>query len=265
MRWLLVSAILLLSVSLSPAYSVTRESEALARSAGALGNALPTLNFTDSYGEPRTLVSFRGKPLIVSLVYTGCADACPAIIENLYPAITLAQKTLGKESFQTVTVGFDTQHDTPERMRSFARSRGVSLPNWHFLAGDKATVDRLSKAIGFEIVPSAGGFDHMAQITLVDAKGKIYRHVYGGAFSPQAIVDPLMDMVYGRERPLASLEALIDRVKLFCTVYNPNTGRYYFNYSMFIGLGIGCACLLLVLAWLIREFKRASLPPGGGA
>ncbi len=265
MKWLLIPALLLFSIAAALAESTSRDNEALARSLGTLGSQLPELQFTDTDGTRLSLSSFRGKPLIINLVYTGCTDACPAIIENLYPAIKLAQATLEPGSFRTVTVGFDTQHDTPDRMRSFARSRGVDLPDWHFLAADAKTVDRLSKAVGFEIVPSAGGFDHMAQITLADAQGNIYRHVYGGAFSEQAIVEPLMDLVYGRARPLTSLEGLIDRVKLFCTIYNPNTGRYYFNYSIFISLGIGLACLLLVLAWLVREFRRTTLPPGRGA
>lgn len=265
MRWGLLLLFLICGLGGGPADGLSRETAALQRSTSTLNTQLPDLTFTDTEGRRLSLSSFSGKPLIISLVYTACSDACPAIIENLYPAVKLAQSTLGPDKFHTITVGFDTKHDTPDRMRSFARSRGVDLPNWSFLAGDKTSVAKLSKAIGFEIVPSAGGFDHMAQITLADAEGVIYRHVYGGAFSSQAIVEPLMDLVYGRKRPLSSLEGLIDRVILFCTVYNPNTGRYYFNYSMFIGLGIGLACLLLVLAWLVREFRRSTLPPGRGA
>ncbi len=265
MRWLLVLPFLLIGLETSLAETSTPGTVALERSVSALNTQLPPLQFTNTEGKRLALSDFHGKPLIISLVYTGCTDACPAIIENLYPAVKLAQATLGADSFHTVTVGFDTKHDTPDRMRSFARSRGTGLPNWSFLAGDKQTVDKLSNAIGFEIIPSAGGFDHMAQVTLVNKKGQVYRHVYGGAFSNQAIVDPLIDLVYGRERPLTSLEGLIDRVKLFCTVYNPNTGRYYFNYSMFMALGIGLVCLLLVFAWLLREFRRSSLPPGRGA
>ncbi len=265
MRWLLISALLLFSASATSAETQSRDAAALERSVSTLSSRLPELQFTDTNGKRRALSSFAGKPLIISLVYTGCTDACPAIIENLYPAVKLAQATLNADSFQVLTVGFDSRHDTPDRMRSFARSRGIDLPNWHFLSADQKSVDRLSKAIGFEIAPSAGGFDHMAQITLADAEGRIYRHVYGGAFSEQAVVEPLMDLVYGRKRPLTSIEALIDRVKLFCTIYNPNTGRYYFNYSMFISIGIGLACLLAVFFWLMRELRRSSMPPGRGA
>ena len=240
------------------------EDQAIALSEAAIGKQLPSLRFSDTSGAEVLLSDLRGKPLLISLVYTGCTDVCPAIIENLRPAIEIGQSALGADSFTTLTIGFDTRHDTPERMQSFARSRGVDLPNWLFLSGDEQAITRLADAIGFTIVPSAGGFDHMAQVSVVDADGRIYQQVRGGAFNPPAIVEPLKDLMFGQRRALLSVAGITERIKIFCTVYNPNTGRYYFNYSLFIGLGIGLACLLLVLAWLVREFRLTG-GPGGGA
>ena len=138
------------------------------------------------------------------------------------------------------------------------RSLGTDLSDWHFLSTDQASVDRLSEAVGFTIETAGGGFEHMVQISILDEDGRIYRHVYRDAFEPPAIVEPLKELVFGRQRPLTSIDGLIDRVKLFCTTYSASTGRYYFNYSMFIGMAIGIASLLLVLAWLISKFRRTA-------
>ena len=258
----LVAALWALLLAFAPLHAQANspEEDAAALSAAAVGNSLPPLVFTDTTGKSFALPKLGGKPILVSLIYTGCADVCPAIIENLYPAIDVAQDALGEDSFSVITVGFDTRHDTPERMRSFARSRGVDLPNWEFLSGDHSAVSALAKATGFSIFPSAGGFDHSAQVSIFDADGKLYQQVRGGVFSPQTIVEPLKDLMFDRRGSGISLAGIAERVKLFCTVYNPNTGRYYFNYSLFIGLGIGIACLLLVLMWLVREYRA-----GGGA
>ena len=242
----------------APAWAERPPQEAaLKRSQGAIGSVVESgLTFTNRAGDAVTLESFRGQPLLVSLVYTGCSDVCPAIIDSLHPAIEIGQEALGADSFTSITIGFDVANDTPTRMASFARSLGADLPNWHFLSADQATVDRLSTAVGFTIEAMGGGFAHMAQISILDEDGKIYRHVYGGAFEPPAIVEPLKELVFGRQRPLATIDGLIDRVRLFCTIYNSSTGRYYFNYSLVIGMAIGIACLMVVLAWLIREFRR---------
>jgi len=47
-----------------------------------------------------------------------------------------------------------------------------------------------------------------------------------------------------------------DRVRLFCTTYDPATGAYRFDYSLFIGLAISTLILLSTLAFLVRELRR---------
>ncbi len=236
----------------------TIEEKAIALSEAAIGSQLPSITFTNSDGSKITLDELRGKPLLISLVFTGCTDVCPMIIQNLRPAIEIAQNALGKDSFNTITIGFDTRNDTPDRMRSFARSQGIDLPNWLFLSSSQRNVQKLAEAIGFTFVPSAAGFDHMAQMSIVDAEGRIYQQILGGVFNPPAIVEPLKDVMFGTRKTLMSVSGIIERVKLFCTVYNPNTGRYYFNYSLFIGLAIGILSLLLILFWLMHEYSLSS-------
>jgi protein SCO1/2 len=262
MRFAFCLALTVLVAARTVAFASSPEEQAAALSEAAIGRTMPALSFTDIDGNKVTLAGLRGKPVLISLIYTGCTDVCPTIIENLRPAIEIAQKALGKEAFNVITIGFDTRHDTPDRMRSFARARGIDLPNWLFLSGDADSVHKLADATGFTIVPSAGGFDHMAQVSVVDGNGKIYQQIRGGIFNPPAIVEPLKDLLFDRRRTLLSLAGITERIKLFCTVYNPNTGRYYFNYSLFIGIAIGLACLLLILTWLIREFRLSRDPRG---
>jgi protein SCO1/2 len=254
---------MLIGIVTAEAAQKTLEQEAFDLSNAALGNLLPDLRLTDAEGRTVSLASLRGRPALVSMVYTGCTDVCPAIIQNLRPAIEIAQEALGEDSFFVVTVGFDTRNDTPDRMRSFARSQGIDLVNWAFLSGTSASVQKLADATGFTIVPSAGGFDHAAQVSIFDADGRLYQQVRGGAFTPPAIVEPLKDLMFDRRGSALTLDGLSERIKLFCTVYNPNTGRYYFNYSLFIGTGIGLACLLLVFVWLLREYRLTGRPGGG--
>ncbi len=254
--------VVLLVIAPANAFSRSIEENALALSEAAIGRMLPELTFVDKQGKKVPLTELRGKPVLISLIYTGCANTCPVIIENLHQTVEVAQEALGQDSFAVVTIGFDARHDTPERMRSFARMHGVDLPNWFFLSGDQALIQNLADATGFTFVPSAGGFDHTAQVSIVDAEGRIYQQVRGEDFDSPAIVEPLKDLLFDQRRPILSIQGLKERVKLFCTVYNPNTGRYYFNYSLFIGIAIGLGCLLLVLGWLIREFRHSSQSDG---
>lgn len=255
-RWLTFLAAVLL---ISPAAAGERvsQADALTLSQAAVGGRLPDLSFVDTEGRRVRLSDYQGRPLLISMLYTGCTSICPTLIDSLRPSVAAAQEALGEDSFHVVTIGFDSGNDTPARLRSFARLHEAELPNWSFLAGDQETLDRLAEAVGFTFFAAAGAFEHMAQVSVVDQQGQLYQQVYGGTFPPPAIVEPLKDLVLGRRHPLASLEGIADRIRLFCTIYNPRTGRYYFNYSLIIGLVIGAGSLVLILTVLLREQRRS--------
>ena len=102
------------------------------------------------------------------------------------------------------------------------------------------------------------GFDHITQVTVIDRDGMIYRQVYGEMFELPWLVEPLKELVFNRPQSAGHLVAgLFDRIRLFCTVYNPNTGRYEFDYSIFIQTAIGLMVLLSVFAYLLREYLQA--------
>lgn len=240
------------------------EASALAYSQAAIGRAVGDHAFVDASGNRLRLADYRGKPLVVNLVYTGCTHACPLIVEALYRAVDVAREALGPDKFAVVTVGFDTRNDSPERMRAYARTRGVDLPNWGFLSTDAETMERLARDLGFIFFPTAQGFDHLAQTTIIDAEGRVWGHVYGADFGAPTLVEPLKQLAFRRAGNLATLTDLIDRVRLFCTFYDPASERYRFDYSIFIGMIVGFASLsglavLLVRGWLReRHLRRGS-------
>lgn len=258
-------AIAAMCLSLGPislALADARTDTALQLSQGVIGSSVPDLAFQDAGGNRIELGKLHGKPLLITLIYTSCARVCPTLIENLAPAVEAADDVLGKGSFNVLTIGFDTRNDTPDRMRTFARAHGISGDNWIFAGSDKNTMERLSSAVGFSYFSSAGGFDHMAQVTILDKTGAVYRQVYGTTFETPDIVEPLKELILGRERSAFSLAGLSDRVRLFCTVFDPNTGRYYFNYSLLVSFFVGAGCLLGIFFFLVRE-TRKSLRSGG--
>lgn len=236
---------------------IADEKKALAFSQAALGRTLRDGRFVGIDGRNIQLARFRGKPLVVNLIYTGCNQSCPVVIETLHRNLQIAQDALGADSFAVITVGFDTRHDTPERMRAFARARGAILPAWQFLSTDHATVNRLAADTGFVFRASAGGFAHVTQTTIVDAQGRVYRQIYGGGFQPPALVEPLKELVYGRRGDLISISGFVNRIRFFCTVYSPAADRYRFDYGIFVALIIGFASLAGMAFVLIRAGLRA--------
>lgn len=232
--------------------------DVLALSQAALGRTLPEVPFVDSGGVARRLSDYRGRPLLLSLVFTSCAHSCSVSTRQLNRVVRIARAALGQQSFAAVTIGFDHPADTPEAMRAYALRHGVDDPDWQFLsATDPAALGNLMTAVGFYRVPSPRGFDHTVQVTLVDARGVVYRQVYGEVPEAQQLVEPLKSLVFGRPAPDDGLLARLGkRVRLLCTVYDARGDRYLFDYSLFMGILAGVLVLGLAVAWLAVEIWR---------
>lgn len=238
------------------AASLDRDS-AIASSRGAVGGNMADGRFIDAEGSELRLSALRGKPLVVSMVYTSCPDTCAVTTRQLAHVVDIAREALGEDAFTVISVGFDTAADTPIRMRSYARANGVhGDPRWRFLSADTATVAALTDSLGFSFAPSPRGFDHLAQVTVVDAEGVVYRQVYGDPFDPPALVEPLKELTFGRRADAVSIAGWLDGLKLLCTVYDPASGRYTFDYSVFVTAGIGTLALGGMGVFLFRSWRE---------
>ena len=142
-------------------------------------------------------------------------------------------------------------------MRLYASAKGIDVHGWHFLSGDAASIRALSDEVGFQFYSSAKGFDHLSQTTIVDANWKIYRQVYGEDFETPSFVEPLKELVFDTPREAGLVAHWVDTFKLFCTVYDPNSGRYEFDYSIFMTILVGTLCLGAVLVFIVHEWRHA--------
>lgn len=231
--------------------------DALTLSQAAIGKTIGAHVLRDIDGQSFGLAQLRGKPLVVSMIYTSCHHVCPTITQSVASAVDIGREALGEESFSVITVGFDWQVDTPDRMRLYAAERRIDASNWHFLAGDESSIAGLSGDLGFQFFPSAKGFDHLTQTTVIDAAGVVYRQVYGVDIEPQAFVEPLKELVFNTPREAGLIEHWVDSFKLFCTVYDPKSGRYKFDYSIAMTIFVGVLCLGAVGTFIVREWRHA--------
>jgi protein SCO1/2 len=105
-------------------------------------------------------------------------------------------------------------------------------------------------------VATPAGFDHVLQVTLLDAQGRIYRQIYGDELSADAIGEPIKQLL--ANAPVAQtfrLEDLIDRVRILCTVYDPKTGKYEVKYNLLLEISGGVVFLLAVLWFFLAEWR----------
>jgi protein SCO1/2 len=226
---------------------------ALAISQAAIGRSVRDVRFLRADGRNLSFSEFRGKPLVLSMVYTSCYQICPMTTRFLADVVDKARVALGDDSFAVAIIGFDVQVDTPSAMRYFASKQGIDDKGWQLLSMTSADVEQLASDIGFQYLPSSNGFDHLIQATVIDAEGRVYRQVYGQTFDTPLLVDPLIELVLGSSPPEQPLLAnLVDKIRLFCTTYDPARDGYYFDYSLFIGMLIGGSIIVFTAVVVVR-------------
>src|SRR3989337_525646 len=248
--------------SLSP----EEEDNALKLSNNAIGKKIGDYSLTDQDSKVFKLKEFAGnKPIVISLIYTSCGHICPAITANLKNAIQEADKDFGTK-FNAITIGFDVENDTPQRMKEYGGNFTKDFKNWRFATGDRETIDTLAKDLGFYYKKTDGGFDHLNAVSIVDAKGRIYKQVYGIDFKPEEILKPVNEAINPDTASTRIAEnktsGILDRIILFCYKYDKATGTYKLDYGMLMTMimapifFISVTTVFIAYLFLSKDIKK---------
>ena len=229
---------------------------ALRISQAAIGTTPADYTLLDRQGKAVRLSSFRGKPLLVSFIYTGCFQVCPTNTRSLYEAVQALQKLVGRDKFNVVSIGFNQPYDSPQAMRSFAAQHAINAVNWEFLSPHSSIVNALTSDFGFSYAPTAAGIDHVLEVTLLDAQGRINAQVYGDRLSPEKLGEPVRQLLRGEPiQNNLSLSELINRIRIICTVYDPTTGAYRYDYGLLLEIAGGCTFFLSMIWFFTEEWR----------
>src|ERR1019366_6957910 len=151
--------------------------------------------FVDDNGKAVRLGDYFGKrPALLSLVYYNCPMLCSEEMDGLASALEMVRLTPGKD-FEIVIVSIDPS-ETPQlaaRKKAFyvkRYGRPETANGWHFLTGQQAAIDAVSKATGFGYirVPGPDGkldqYAHASAIEIATTDGHLAQYYLGVEYSP---------------------------------------------------------------------------------
>jgi protein SCO1/2 len=127
-------------------------------------------------GESVSLQSTSGKARLIYFFYTSCPDVCyPTTLFLSKVQDILAQKGEFPAQSSILSVTFDPERDTVERLQSFAAQYHPNFKGWKFLRGEEAAIKDLAYMYGAAVVKdNKGNFvTHTNSIALIDKKGFI--------------------------------------------------------------------------------------------
>jgi len=198
--------------------------------------------FVDEAGKTVRLGDYFGKrPAILTLVYYTCPMLCSEELDGLAGALEMVKLTPGKD-FDVIVVSIDPS-DGPEAaakkkayyLKRYGRPETAS--GWHFLTGQRPSIDRVTDATGFGYVrvPGPDGkltqFAHASSIEVVTTEGKLAQYYLGVEYSPK---DILLGLVEASGNKIGSPVA---NILTYCYHYDPQTNKHSLIVARIVQLG----------------------------
>ena len=256
-RLLLAALTVITAASAADGAAALDEQQALRASQAVLGSSVPEHTLLDTQGRPLRLSSYRGKPLLVSFIYTGCFQVCPLQTGALLDAVKGLDARFGPHQYNVVSIGFNQPFDSPTAMRAFAAQQRIDRSNWAFLSPPPATVDPLTRDFGFSYAATPAGFDHLLGVTIVDAQGRIHSQVLGNRLSAAQLGEPLRELLGAAPLPQQlRLADVVERIRILCTVYDPETGAYRYDYKLIFEIAGGLTFFISVGVYLLLDLLQ---------
>lgn len=149
----------------------------------------PDFRLKDQFGKPVSLSQFKGRPTVVTFLYTHCPDVCPLVADKLHTVV----QALGKKAphVAILAVSMDPKGDSVSAALNFSRAHKL-VNTWHFLVG---TLNQLapvwsSYTVDAQAATSAGTVTHSTFIYVIDKQGR-ERVLLDSDFTPTQLTSDL--------------------------------------------------------------------------
>jgi protein SCO1/2 len=216
--------------------------------------------FVDDTGKTVRLGDYFGKrPAIVSLVYYNCPMLCSEEMDGLAGALEMVKLTPGKD-FDIVIISIDPS-ETPAiaaKKKAFyvkRYGRPETASGWHFLTGQQAAIDAVSKAVGFGYVrvPGSDGkldqFAHASAIEVATTDGHLAQYYLGVEYSPK---DIMLGLIEASGNKIGSPVA---NILTYCYHYDPQTNKHSLIVARVVQLG-GMVTVVSLGSFMFVMFRR---------
>ena len=117
--------------------------------AGQTHSRIPDVEVLDQTGRRHRFYSdlVRDRVVLVNFFFTGCAETCPLVTQNLREVQDLLGERMGRDIFM-YSISLQPELETPAILQDYADQWEVR-PGWRFLTGRPQDIERLRRATGF--------------------------------------------------------------------------------------------------------------------
>jgi protein SCO1 len=174
---------------------------AVAVDAAAKPEALPTIGLAPAFtlmaqdARRLSLADLRGKAVVLTFIYTTCADTCPLLTAKM----AALQGRLGMDFAQRVffvSITVDPERDTPTVLKGYGAAHGAKFEGWAFLTGTPAEIREVAKRYGIYYKKTVrGDVDHTFLTSVIDPRGFLRVQYMGVRFEPAELLTDIRSVL----------------------------------------------------------------------
>ena len=152
------------------------------------GDLLPDYAFTNEVGRVVHLADYRGSALAFTFIFTRCPlpNFCPRMSDNFATVQRRLMNTPGAPAnWRLLSVSFDPEYDTAERLAQYGRRFGQDPAHWSLANGSFNQIERLSGHFGLYFARDVGVGDqnHNLRTVVVDTTGHVQEIFIGNEWT----------------------------------------------------------------------------------
>jgi len=159
-----------------------------------IGDDVPDFTLVNQFGKTIHLDQFRGKPLLLTFIYTRCPvpDFCLLMSNNFSAVLKELQKNPAVfAKAQLLSISIDPNYDTPIVLQSYGKRYvgdvDPGFHHWQFASGSPEEVRKAADFFGLSYNEKQGQVVHTLQTVVIGADGKIAKVYTGNQWKPDEV------------------------------------------------------------------------------
>lgn len=167
-----------------------------------IGKEVPDFRLTNQDGKPISITNFRGKALAVTFIYSQCP--LPEYCIKMSTAFSDAAKQIAadpdaREKIRLLSVSFDPERDTPEKLRQYGvgylgKDTQPNFDIWQLAVGSDKEVRSIADFFGlrYEVDPNdETQFAHSLRTAVIGPDGKVTKIFAGNEWATSQLITEL--------------------------------------------------------------------------
>ncbi|MDB6119250.1 MAG: hypothetical protein JWO08_3031 [Verrucomicrobiaceae bacterium] len=155
-----------------------------------VGDEVPDCELVDEQGKTLHLRDYRGQAVALTFIFTRCplASYCPLMSSHFLAAQRELSKEAGDKKWHLLSLSFDPEHDTPDKLQAYGKAHSANASRWTFATGEGDAVIRFGASFGLTAKFEEGLLNHNLRTVVIDAKGRVQHLFKGNEWKPQELV-----------------------------------------------------------------------------